>query len=107
MAKKKTSSTKIQTKQTVDNAPLGDRNSEDEILNSIANVTVILMGLMMGAFTQVVVSATGLMASGVAEAMGGKEAGAKVEEGIKQNLPEVDKKMKAMISDIRKDIYNK
>jgi hypothetical protein len=51
------------------------------------------------------VSTTGAMASGMAEAMSGKGAGDKVNEEIKQKLPEVDEKMKAMISDIRKDLY--
>ena len=45
------------------------------------------------------------MASGMAEAIGGKEASDKVNQKIKQELPEIDGKMKAMISDIRKDIY--
>lgn len=60
----------------------------------------------MGAFTQVVVNATGAMASGMAEAMGGKEAGDKVNQEVKHGLPKGDKKMKAMISDIRKDLYS-
>jgi hypothetical protein len=51
------------------------------------------------------VSATSAVASGMAEAMGGKEAGDEVNKEINQKLPEVDNKMKAMISDIRKDIY--
>jgi hypothetical protein len=45
------------------------------------------------------------VASGMAEAMGGKEAGDEVNKEINQKLPEVNDKMKAMISDIRKDIY--
>lgn len=59
----------------------------------------------MGAFTQVVVNATGAIASGLEEAMGGKEAGDKVNQEVKHRFPKVDKKMKAMISDIRKDLY--
>ena len=47
----------------------------------------------------------GAMASGMAEAMGGKEASDKVDKEIKQGLPELDEKMKAMISDLRKEIY--
>ena len=72
----------------------------------MANTSVLLMSAMMGAFTQVVVNATGAMASGMAEAMGGKEAGDKVNQEINQGRPEVDEKMKAMISDIRKDLYS-
>jgi F0F1-type ATP synthase membrane subunit b/b' len=78
---------------------------EEKILNAMANTTVILMSTMMGAFTQVMVNATSAVASGMAEAMGGKEAGDEVNKEIKQKLPEVNDKMKAMISDIRKDIY--
>ena len=59
----------------------------------------------MGAFTQVIVNATGAMASGLAGAMGGEEAGEKVTEEFNQKLPEVDAKMKILISDIRKDLY--
>jgi hypothetical protein len=71
----------------------------------MVNSSVILMSTMMGAFTQVMVSATGAMAQGMAQAMGGKEAKDKVNKEITQKLPEADQKMKAMISDIRKDIY--
>jgi hypothetical protein len=70
----------------------------------MVNTSIILMSTLMGAFTQVVVS-TRALASGMAEAIGGNEAGGKVNIEIKQKLPEVDEKMKAMISDIRKDIY--
>jgi hypothetical protein len=41
----------------------------------------------------------------MAQALGGEEAGVKVNEEIKRGLPEVDEKMKEMISGIRKDIY--
>ncbi len=72
----------------------------------MANTSVILMSTIMGAFTDVIVNATGAMASGMAEAMGGKEAADNVNREIKQGLPEIDEKMKAMISDLRKDIYS-
>jgi hypothetical protein len=52
------------------------------------------------------VNATGTMTSGIAEAMGGKEAGDKANKEIKQKQPEIDEKMKVMISDIRKDILH-
>jgi hypothetical protein len=105
MARKKPSSTKNQTAKARDAALQSKADREDKIINSMVNTSVILMSTMMGAFTQVMVSTTDAMASGMAEAMGGKEAGDKVKEEIKQKLPEVDEKMKAMISDIRKDIY--
>jgi len=79
---------------------------EDKIINAMVNTSVILMSTMMGSFTQVIGSTMGAMASGMAEAMGGKEASNKVNQEINQGLPEIDGKMKAMISDLRKDIYS-
>lgn len=105
MARKKNLNSKDQTTQVVDTALQIEANRENKIMNSMVNVSVILMSTMMGAFTDVMVNATSCIASGMAEAMGGKETGDKVDEEIKQNLPEVDEKMKAMISDIRRDIY--
>ena len=78
---------------------------EDKIIYSMANTSVILMSMMMGLFTQVLGSTMGAMASGMAEAIGGKEASDKVDLEIKQGLPEIDEKMKAGISDLRKEIY--
>lgn len=83
----------------------GNIDREKEITNSIANSSIILMGTMMGTFAEAMVKATGTMASGMAEAMGGEEAGEKVNKELNEKLPEVDEKMKAMISDMRKDIY--
>jgi uncharacterized membrane protein len=105
MVKKKSSITKKQPAKNVELAPQKERVLEDKILNAMANTSVILMSIMMGAFTQVVGSTMGAMASGMAEAMGGKEASDKVDKEIKQGLPEIDAKMKAMISDLRKEIY--
>ncbi len=81
-------------------------NRENIIINSIANTSIILMSTMMGAFTQIIVNMTDSMASGIAEVMGGKESGNKISREIKRNLPEVDQKSEAMISDIRKEIYS-
>ena len=106
VARKSVRSTKNQTEKAKDVALQNNEGREDKIINSMANTSVILMSTMMGAFTQVIVNATGAMASGMVEAMGGKEAGDQVNQEIKQKLPEVDEKMKAMISDIRKDIYS-
>jgi hypothetical protein len=79
---------------------------EDKIIYAMANTSVILMSTMMGAFTQVIGSTMGIMASGMAEAMGGKEASNKVDKEIKKDKPELDAKINSMISDIRKDIYS-
>ena len=79
---------------------------EDKIIYAISNTSVILMSMMMGAFTTVIGSTMGAMASGMAEAIGGKEASDKVDKEIKKDQPELDVKIKSMISDIRKDIYS-
>jgi uncharacterized membrane protein len=105
MARKRSSKAKNQA-ANADDAALQSKNVRgNEIMNAMVNTSVILMSTMMGAFTQVVANATGALVSGMAEAIGGKEAGDKVGEEFRQELPEVDAKMKAMISDIRKDIY--
>lgn len=82
-----------------------ESDRETKILNAMANTSVLLMSTMMGAFTNLMVGATSAMASGMAEAMGEKEAQDKVSQEIKQGAPEVNEKIKAMISDIKKDIY--
>jgi len=106
MVRKKSSGTKNQSIKTKDVVSPSEAGLEDKIIYAMANTSVILMSMMMGAFTQVVGSTMGAMASGMAEALGGKEASDKVDQEIKQGLPEVDGKMKAMISDMRKDIYS-
>jgi hypothetical protein len=105
MAKKKLSKTKKQTPEAKDIAPQAIGEQGDKIINSMVNTSVLLMSILMGAFGQVLVKATGAMAGGMAEAFGGKEAGDNVNQEINRKLPEVDEKMKTMISDMRKDIY--
>lgn len=78
---------------------------EKKIMNSIVNTSIILMSTMMCAFTEAMMNTTTAMASGMAEAIGGKEAGEKVDKEFKQKLPEVDVKIKRMISDVRRDVY--
>jgi hypothetical protein len=102
---KKASKTESHTPKAKDATSQSNSAREDKIMNAMVNISVILMSTMMGAFTQVMVSTTSAMASGMAEAMGGKEAGDKVNKEIKHRLPEVDEKMKEMISGIRKDVY--
>jgi len=106
MVRKIHSKAKNQTSKAKDVNLQSNSVFQEEIIYAMANTSVLLMSAMMGAFTQVVVNATGAMASGMAEAMGGKEAGDKVNQEINQGCPEVDEKMKAMISDIRKDLYS-
>jgi hypothetical protein len=105
MVTKKSSDLKNKATKTRDSALQTNAVQADEIMYAMANTSVILMSLMMGAFSQIAVTMTGAMASGMAEAMGGKEAGEEVTQEFKQKSPEVDDKIKATISDIRKDIY--
>jgi hypothetical protein len=42
----------------------------------------------------------------MAEAIGGENAGEEINQEVKQKLPEVNDKMRAMMSDMRKDIYS-
>ncbi len=87
--------------------PLASQERESKIINAIVNTTVILMSVMMGAFSQVMVKATGAMASGMAEAFAGKEESEKAKETVEVQLPEVNQKMTQMVSDLRKDMYSK
>jgi hypothetical protein len=105
MTRKKSSNEKKVTAQSEDTTLQSRTDREYKILNCMVNTSVILMSTIMDAFTQVVVSTTGAMTSGMAEAIGGKVVGDKVTEEFKQKLPEVDEKTKSMISDIKKDIY--
>jgi DNA-binding transcriptional MerR regulator len=91
------------TKIAISQNETGER--EKKIMNSVLNTSIILMSTLMNAFNEVVVNATDAMASGMAEAIGGKEAGDQVHREVRQKLPEVDEKMKKLISDVRKDVY--
>jgi hypothetical protein len=78
---------------------------EKKIMNLIVNTSIILMSTVMGGLTEAMMNITGAMASGLAGAIGGEEAGEEAKQEFKAKLPEVDDKMKAMISDVRKDMY--
>jgi hypothetical protein len=105
MTKPKPSNTKNETEQN-DSALQSETDRESKIMNAIANTSVILMSTMMDAFTQVMVNTTGAIASGMAGALAGREAEEKVSDEVTQKLPEVNEKMKALISDMKKDIYS-
>ncbi len=83
----------------------GNPNREKRIMNAIVNTSIVLMGMLMGGFTELMVNVTGTVASGMAEAVSGEEAGEKVNKEFKEKVPEVNEKMKAMMSDMRKDMY--
>ncbi|MFB3889986.1 MAG: hypothetical protein ACE14S_10885 [Candidatus Bathyarchaeia archaeon] len=74
-----------------------------KILNCITNTSLLLLSTFMGAFTEVMVTAAGNLAGGFAEAVN-QGAGDKVEKEFKQKRPEVDEKMKRMVSDMRKEM---
>jgi uncharacterized membrane protein len=80
-------------------------NRENKIMNTVINTSIILMSTLMDGFAEVITQAAGAMASGMAEMVGGEEAKAEAEQEMKQKLPEVTDKMRTMISDIRKDLY--
>ncbi len=105
MSRKKRSKTEDQIRHGREKSSGIKTDREKEIMNSIANTSIILMSTMMGGLAEVMVNATGAMASGMSEALGGKEAGEKVDKEFKQKLPEVNDKMRTMISDVRKDLY--
>jgi hypothetical protein len=105
MAGKKGLSSKNRTTESKNEGLKSKTNREKKIMNCVANTSIILMSTMMGAFTEVMVNATGAMVSGIAGALGGEEAGEKVDKDFKQGMPEVNEKMKKMISDVRKDVY--
>ena len=83
----------------------GETGREKKIMNLIVNTSIILMSTLMGGLTEAMMNLTGSMASGMAGAVGGEETGEEVSKEFKQKLPEVNDKMKAMISDVRKDLY--
>ena len=106
MVEKVTSGKEKQDKPKKDELLLNETSREKKIMNLVVNTSIILMSTLMGGLTQVMVDTVGAAASGMAGAMGGEEAGEEVSQEIEQKRPEVDKKMKEMISEIRKDIYS-
>jgi uncharacterized membrane protein len=80
-------------------------NRENKIMNTIINTSTILVATLMEGFAEIVTNATGAMASGLAEIAGGEKAKEETEKEFKQKLPQVSDKMRAMISEMRKDLY--
>jgi hypothetical protein len=104
MVTKKLSSEKNQTPFKKNRSPQANMDREKRIVNCMINTSIILMSTMIGAFTQVITNATGAMALGMAEALGGKQAGKKVKKDLTQEMPKIDDKMKNMISEARKQV---
>lgn len=80
-------------------------NRESKILNAVINTSIILMSTLMDGFAEIVVGAAGAVTSGMVEMVGGEKAKEEVEKEFKQELPQVSEKMRSVISDIRKGLY--
>lgn len=78
---------------------------EQKIMNAVLNTSIILMGTLMGGFSEMMVKVTGALATGLAEAFGDEKAGRKTSSEMSQALPKVSDEMKKMMSDMRKDMY--
>jgi len=105
MTRKQQSKKEKQAAHDKEEAPLSKTNRDKKIMNTIVNTSIILMSTLMGGLTEIMMKATGSMASGMAEALGGEKAGKKVKREFKQKQPEVDEKIREMIADVRKDVY--
>lgn len=92
-------------KKTVTEACKIQSIREQKIMNAVTNTTIILMGTLMGSFSEVMVGMTDAMASGMAEAFGGKEAGEQVKSEMANATPKVNEEMKKIVSEMRKDMY--
>jgi hypothetical protein len=94
-------------KITADDGGAGQNGTDrtQKVMNTLTNTSIILMSTLMGGVTQVMMETMGTMASGMAGAMGGEEAGEEVSNEFKQKAPEVDEKMREMISEVRRDVY--
>jgi outer membrane lipoprotein SlyB len=101
--RKSSSREKRTTQGKVKGSP-GSADRDKKILNSVINTSIILMSSMMGGLSETLVNAGRVMVSGMAGAVGGKEAGEKVNEEFNQRLPEINEEMRKMISDLRKEV---
>ena len=101
--RKSSSREKRTTQGKVKGSP-GSADRDKKILNSVINTSIILMSSMMGGLSETLVNAGRVMATGLAGVVGGKEAGEKVTEEFNQRLPEINEKMRKMISDLRKEV---
>lgn len=105
MATKKRLNSESQSEKHEDSVFQGELSRERKIMNLIVNTSIILMSTLMGGLSQVMVDTMGAAASGVAGALSGEETAEQVSQEFDQKRPEIDEKMKAMISDLRKDVY--
>lgn len=75
-----------------------------KIMNLIANTNIILLSTLED-LADLMMKATGVLASGIAGAIGGEEAAKEVDDEFQQKLPEVHEKLKAVVSDVRQDVH--
>ncbi len=94
-----------QDARDIDESVQNRTDRAQRIMNAMVNTSIILMSELMGGFTQVMVGTFGAVASEMAGTMGGEGARESVAQEFEDKLPEVDGKMKGMISDMRRDIY--
>lgn len=78
---------------------------ESKIMNAVANTSIILMSTLMDGFSEIMIGAAGAMAAGMAETFGDEKSKEEAEKEIEQKLPQVSDKMRSMISEMRKDLY--
>jgi hypothetical protein len=105
VATKKRLNSESQSEKHEEGVFQGELSRERKIMNLIVNTSIILMSTLMGGLSQVMVDTMGAAASGVAGALSGEETAEQVIQEFDQKSPEIDEKMKAMISDLRKDVY--
>ena len=68
---------KVTNRENVDDSS-SESNREKRIVFTIANTSIIIMSSMMDAFGELMIQATGSMATGLATALGGEESGEEV-----------------------------
>jgi hypothetical protein len=82
-----------------------ESNREIKIMNAVINTSIILMSTLMDGLAEIVMKAAGTIGSEMAEIAGGEKAKEEAEKELKQKLPQVSDKMRSMISEMRKDLY--
>jgi hypothetical protein len=105
MASKKGSNTAKHSSENENGNSQSAPTRETKIMNTVVNTSVIIMSAMMDAFGEIMVQATGTMATGIADALVGEESGEEIKKEFEQQLPKVNETMKTMVCDIRNDIY--
>jgi hypothetical protein len=90
--------------------PLGKTTPDSEmprnrrIMNLIANTNIILLSTLED-LADLMMTTLGAVASEMVGAFDGEDAGKQVDEETKQKLTEAHEKIKAVVSDVRQDVY--